>query len=86
MITYKPGDWWTALWHFHTTKVIKTLLGRVALVGLYVALVAAAQLEYFHFIFKVEREYFSFLGILLSLLLVFRTNTAYDRYYEGRRQ
>jgi len=86
MIVYKSRDWWTALWHFHNTKVIKTLVGYVALAGLYVALVAAAQLEYFHFIFKVEREYFSFLGILLSLLLVFRTNTAYDRYYEGRRQ
>ena len=34
---------------------------------------------------NISREYFSFLGILLSLLLVFRTNTAYDRYYEGRR-
>ena len=86
MIVYKPGDWWTALAHFHTTKVVRTLLGRVAVVGLYVALVVAAQLEYFRFIFKVEREFFSFLGILLSLLLVFRTNTAYDRYYEGRRQ
>lgn len=86
MIVYKSRDWWTALWHFHTTSVIKTLLGYVALVGLYVALVAGAQLAYFHFVFKVEHDYFAFLGILLSLLLVFRTNTAYDRYYEGRQQ
>ena len=86
MIVYKPGDWWKALAHFHKTKVLWVLLGRVAIVGFYVAAVTAAQLEYFNFILKVEREYFSFLGILLSLLLVFRTNTAYDRYYEGRRQ
>ena len=86
MIVYKPGDWWQALWHFRRTKVFWVLLGRVAVVGLYVAVVVAAQLEYFRFILKVEREYFSFLGILLSLLLVFRTNTAYDQYYEGRRQ
>ncbi|MDF7815079.1 bestrophin family ion channel [Hymenobacter sp. YC55] len=86
MIMYKPGEWWNALWHFHTTKVLWVLLRRVALVGLYVAAVTVAQLEYFQFLLKVEREYFSFLGILLSLLLVFRTNTAYDRYYEGRRQ
>ena len=33
----------------------------------------------------VDKEFFSFLGILLSLLLAFRTNTAYDRFYEGRR-
>ncbi|MDF7815433.1 bestrophin family ion channel [Hymenobacter sp. YC55] len=86
MIIYKPGDWWKALWHFHTTKVLWVLLGRVALVGVYVAAVTVAQLQYFRFVFEVEREFFSFLGILLSLLLVFRTNTAYDRYYEGRRQ
>ena len=35
--------------------------------------------------FTVDKEFFSFLGIMLSLLLVFRTNTAYDRFYEGRR-
>lgn len=86
MIVYKSGDWWTALWQLHKTHIIQRLLWRVAGVGLYVAIVAAAQLEYFQLILKVEREYFSFLGILLSLLLVFRTNTAYDRYYEGRRQ
>ena len=86
MIIYKPGDWWKALWHFHTTRVLWVLLGRVTLVGVYVAAVTVAQVQYFRFVFEVEREFFSFLGILLSLLLVFRTNTAYDRYYEGRRQ
>jgi putative membrane protein len=29
---------------------------------------------------------FSLLGLILSIILVFRTNTAYDRWYEGRRQ
>ena len=35
---------------------------------------------------KIEPAVFSLLGILLSLLLVFRTNTAYDRWWEGRKQ
>ncbi len=84
MILYKSRDWWTAIRHFHTTNTIKLLFGRVALVGLYVTIVAVAEFKYINLSFKVEREYFSFLGILLSLLLVFRTNTAYDRFYEGR--
>lgn len=74
MISYKPSDWWTAPWRFHTTKVLNALIGRVAVVRLCVVLAAAAQLEYFHFIFKVKRDYrdyFSFMGILMSLLLVF---------------
>lgn len=85
MIVYKGGDWWRALWHFHTSAVILELLRRVAVVGLYDAIVAVWVLEFHKPMVNIGREYFSFLGILLSLLLVFRTNTAYDRYYEGRR-
>lgn len=85
MIIYKSRDWWTAIRHFHKTNTIKLLFRRVVIVGLYVTAVAVAEFKYINFPFQVEREYFSFLGILLSLLLVFRTNTAYDRFYEGRR-
>jgi len=35
---------------------------------------------------KMNPSVFSFLGIVLSILLVFRTNTAYDRWWEGRKQ
>lgn len=85
MIVYKGGDWWQALRHFHTSAIIRQLLVRVALVGVYNTFIAVWGLEFHHPLLNISREYFSFLGILLSLLLVFRTNTAYDRYYEGRR-
>ncbi|UYZ62455.1 bestrophin family protein [Hymenobacter weizhouensis] len=85
MIVYKSGEWWKALWHFHTSEVIRLLLFRVAMVGVYGSAIAVAILEFHSFNLVIGREYFSFLGIMLSLLLVFRTNTAYDRYYEGRR-
>ena len=85
MIVYKGGDWWLALRHFHTSAVIRQLLLRVCLVGVYNTVIAVWGLEFHHHLLNISREYFSFLGILLSLLLVFRTNTAYDRYYEGRR-
>ncbi|MGI4835272.1 MAG: bestrophin family protein [Janthinobacterium lividum] len=85
MIVYKGGDWWQALRHFHTSSVIRLLLFRVSIVGIYNTVIAIWGLELHHHMLNISREYFSFLGILLSLLLVFRTNTAYDRYYEGRR-
>lgn len=85
MIVYKGGDWWQALRHFHTSAVIRQLLVRVSLVGVYGIAIAMWGINYHHSMVSISREYFSFLGILLSLLLVFRTNTAYDRYYEGRR-
>jgi hypothetical protein len=34
---------------------------------------------------KFQSNIFSLLGIVLSILLVFRTNTAYDRWWEGRK-
>ncbi|MCB9235739.1 MAG: hypothetical protein H6581_29095 [Bacteroidia bacterium] len=36
--------------------------------------------------FTMNSSVFSFLGIVLSILLVFRTNSAYDRWWEGRKQ
>ncbi|KAJ3053557.1 hypothetical protein HK097_003986 [Rhizophlyctis rosea] len=35
--------------------------------------------------FLVSNQLVTILGVVMSLLLVFRTNTAYDRYWEGRR-
>ncbi|KAJ9072016.1 hypothetical protein DSO57_1031564 [Entomophthora muscae] len=34
---------------------------------------------------RIEASLITLLGLVISLLLVFRTNTAYDRYWEGRR-
>ena len=85
MIMYPPGDWWKALRRFHTSEVIRLLLKRVLLVGVYGVAIAVASINFHTVTLTIGREYLSVLGILLSLLLVFRTNTAYDRYYEGRK-
>ncbi len=85
MIVYKSTDWWEALRHLNSSTIIRLLLRRVLLVGLYATAVTAGAVYFRLLNFTVDREFFSFLGILLSLLLAFRTNTAYDRFYEGRR-
>ncbi|MBF9236894.1 hypothetical protein I2I05_05750 [Hymenobacter sp. BT683] len=85
MIIYKSTDWWEALSHLGSSSIIRLLLKRVLFVGLYATAVTAASVQFSQLIFTVDKEFFSFLGIMLSLLLVFRTNTAYDRFYEGRR-
>ena len=84
MVVYQDGDWCWALGHFHASAVIRLLFKRVVLMSLHGSAIAIVSL-YFHTLnIRIGREYFSILGILLSSLLVFRTNTAYDRYYEGR--
>jgi putative membrane protein len=85
MIVYKSTDWWEALRHLRSSDVIRLLLKRVLWVGLYAAVVTALVVKFDRFNLAVDKEFFSFLGILLGLLLAFRTNTAYDRFYEGRR-
>ena len=86
MIIYNSKDWLLALAHFHTSFTIRQLLRRMALVGLYGTLITVVELHFFDSKFSIDGTFFSLLGILLSLLLVFRTNTAYDRFYEGRTQ
>ena len=85
MIVYKSTDWWDALRHLRSSGIIRLLLKRVLFVGLYATIVTALVIRFERMNVAVDKEFFSFLGILLSLLLAFRTNTAYDRFYEGRR-
>ncbi|MCU0424047.1 MAG: hypothetical protein MUF71_00340 [Candidatus Kapabacteria bacterium] len=70
---------------FHTTDAIKILLKRVVLFGLYTGVLVFVLQNYFPVSLKIDTILLSLLGTLLSLLLVFRTNTAYDRFWEGRK-
>lgn len=62
----------------------KIMLG-VLLIGVYTAIICIA-FEYYGLESNLYSGIFSLLGIILSILLVFRTNTAYDRWWEGRKQ
>ncbi|GAB0154886.1 bestrophin family ion channel [Chryseobacterium sp. Alg-005] len=59
------------------------------LVGAYSYGIAYLELEYLHLTTKSKVSnvglIHSLLGFVLSLLLVFRTNTAYERWWEGRK-
>lgn len=85
MIIYKTKAWLPAIWHFHTGPTALALLRRLLFVGIYATLVTVGQLNYIDFRLKdTPSSFLQAMGILLSLLLIFRTNTAYDRFYEGR--
>lgn len=85
MIIYKTTDWLEAFWHFHTGETAQLLLKRLAWIAVYVAIVTYLELTYLDLRLKdTPASFLSAMGILLSLLLIFRTNTAYDRFYSGR--
>ncbi|WP_420150342.1 bestrophin family protein [Spirosoma sp.] len=85
MILYKNKGLLPSIWHFHTGPTAKALLRRLVVVAVYVTVVTVAEMYYTDLRFKdTPTSFLGAMGILLSLLLIFRTNTAYDRFYEGR--
>lgn len=90
MINYNPKVWFPFIFRFDKTDTFRTLLPLMLIAGIYSWAVAYLELEYF----EVGKSssisnlglMHSVLGFVISLLLVFRTNTAYDRWWEGRKQ
>ena len=90
MISYSPKEWFTFLFKIHQYETFRQLLPLMFGVSLYSGLVAF--LEMHTFISPDIKEQtksistiFSILGFTLSLMLAFRTNSAYDRWWEGRK-
>lgn len=88
MVNYSPKSWRYLVSHSYSRHVMRTL--RPAL--LFMVVYAAGICLLFFQVLHVRDEDFhsttamhSLLGIVLGLFLVFRTNTAYDRWWEGRK-
>jgi putative membrane protein len=84
MINYDPRHWWRVLLLFPKSPVFTTLLLDVIGIGVYAGIVVWIE-NRFDLEAPLGPTILSLLGIILGLLLVFRTNTAYDRWWEGRR-
>lgn len=64
---------------------LKVLLWRTCLIGLF-TLSLGLFVKFFHFDKStIPPTMHSLIGIVIGLLLVFRTNTAYDRWWDGRK-
>ncbi|KAG0207327.1 hypothetical protein BGX28_001377 [Mortierella sp. GBA30] len=64
--------------------VILAIWWQIVLVGLFSTVVFVIH-RYSDWNMNYSLSLVSVMGMVISLLLVFRTNTAYDRYWEGRR-
>jgi len=89
MISYNPKDWMRFLFSFHKTETIRQLFPLLIFIGLYSWGIVYLEANYL----QLSKESYaknitvmhSLLGFAISMLLVFRTNTAYDRWWEGRK-
>src|SRR3954467_10129800 len=83
MIDYEPHHWLSHLLDIRGS-MIREMLGRVGICVAWAALVVAVD-KYVHPV-GLPATVHTLTGLALGLLLVFRTNASYDRYWEGRRQ
>jgi putative membrane protein len=90
MIGNDPKDWVSFIFKIHKGDTIRKLSPLILLMCVYSGLIAWLELSYWQ---VSEKSYVrnipimhSLLGFVISMLLVFRTNTAYDRWWEGRKQ
>lgn len=89
MIAYNPKEWFTFIFKFHKSDTVRQLFPMIIAIAIYTALISYLEI----YVIKISKEsqlknlslIYSMLGFVISLLLVFRTNTAYDRWWEGRR-
>jgi putative membrane protein len=85
MIRYNPHAWWTLIFKNYSKGVSRQLLPSMIMQSVYTTAVVMAMLHYFEFEYQGATTIHSLLGIVLGLFLVFRTNTSYDRWWEGRK-
>jgi putative membrane protein len=88
MKAYDSHNWFRAL-AIHKSDTFRVLWPAVIFVGLFTAGAGWLETNYFH-ISKTSyvnnlTVMHSLLGFAISMLLVFRTNSAYDRWWEGRK-
>ncbi|GHJ47317.1 hypothetical protein Cs7R123_46590 [Catellatospora sp. TT07R-123] len=80
MIDYDPKNWVSVVARSHGTIAPRLVVrvGIAAALGLVAALLSMRG-------FKMSATAHTLIGVALGLLLVFRTNASYERYWEGRK-
>jgi putative membrane protein len=87
MINYNPKNWLGFIFSFHKSDTIRILWKELIYIAILTAIITALELHFYpaSSVLKNLTVVYSLLGFVISLLLVFRTNTAYDRWWEGRK-
>lgn len=88
MITYNPKSWLALIFHLTKSDTLSILWKELVFIFIFTMGVALAEDFFFPKAVVLEKLFsiYSILGFVISLLLAFRTNTAYDRWWEGRKK
>ncbi len=86
MINYNPKNWTRFIFNFHRSGVVRNLGPSLIVVGLISGGMCWLFIEHVDLKIPEGLNIHAIVGVVLGLVLVFRTNTAYDRWWEGRKQ
>jgi ion channel-forming bestrophin family protein len=89
MINYNTKDWLVNIFVFKKADTLRQLMPLILLVSAYSTAIVYIETSWLKVSADSPLRHFTVLQTLLSfvisMLLVFRTNTAYDRWWEGRK-
>ena len=85
MIQYNPKSWFSLIFDVYSRYVIRALFPLILFAGVLTAVLCFLFIDVLHITIEDTKAFHSILGVILGLFLVLRTNTAYDRWWEGRK-
>lgn len=85
MIKYNSKAWLALIFQFHKSDTLRRLLPNIIFLAVYASAIAYLEIHVWEISRYASPVLHTLLGFVISLLLVFRTNTAYERWWEGRK-
>jgi putative membrane protein len=89
MTSYNPKEWISFIFQLSKADTFRKLIPMMVIIGIYSGIIAYLEIEYWRLPLDSPIKNISvmhgMLGFVISLLLAYRTNTAYDRWWEGRK-
>lgn len=88
MIKYNPKNWFSSILAFRRSDTFLIIWKELIYIFLFTLALTFFEIKMEMNVTRWGKllAVYSLLGFVLSLLLVFRTNTAYDRWWEGRKK
>ena len=89
MTSYNPKEWISFIFSVSKADTFQKLIPMMLIIGAYSGIIGYLEIEYWKLPDDSNIKNISvmhgLLGFVISLLLAYRTNTAYDRWWEGRK-
>jgi putative membrane protein len=85
MIKYNPKKWFLPIFQFHKSDTLRILFPSMVVIGIYTATVTYIAINVLDIKAVSTTAIHALLGTVLGLVLVFRSNSAYERWWEGRK-